>query len=530
MNWVYIPHTNGTDMGLLYQYIRCSSLKQSDSGIGVTMQSYECTRKGDTLSAMTGDVWAESVSGKSRHKGQYVDSAISGYTMPFEKRPAGSALMAVLRKGDTLIVHRVCRLCRSSKDYFRIITVLAERGVRLIIISPKIDLGTAIGRLTISVCAAMAEFDSARKGERIRSALWAKKQSQLAILPHIQQKVKSLPSDYRPQVRAEIVTEVSTPGTVHVYVRVSHRSSVESGLGLMAQMSAGTSYTDELIRNCPSLSRGEAYCDAAVSAYDLPLMKRTDGKRLVDALLPGDHVVFYSMDRAFRNTREMLVTTDEWRQRGITAHFVSEGFDMSSPEGRLVATVAASLGEMEAALCSSRAKECRTVLAHSGKFAGGSNTPPFWRLHQVRGKRILVLDRYQIATFRCVKMLIEVFGFTKKAACTRVEAMLAKMENRVTVPILGVSRNAPRWRSLPSRFRPYRNGMVYPMWTIDRYDAAMRTWQATWDAWRDQQQKQRDALAAIAERLIPTRRAVHRRVKVRLGIHPSCNLPIRIRS
>jgi len=511
-------------MGLMYQYIRCSSLRQSDSGIGVTSQSLECTRKGDALSAITGDTWAESSCGHARHKGQYVDSAISGYSLPFEKRPAGIALLAVLKPGDTLIVHRVCRLCRSSKDYFRIIGLLADRGVRLIIITPKIDLGTAIGRLTISVCAAMAEFDSARKGERIRAALWARKQQKLEILPHIKKKNESLPSDYRPRARPELSTEVTTPGKIHLYVRVSHRSSAESGLGLLAQMTSEQAYANDLIASCPSLSQGEAYCDSAITAYKIPLSSRTDGKRLIAALQPGDHILFYSMDRAFRNTREMLVMTEEWRRSGITAHFISEGFDMSSPEGRLVATVAASLGEMEAALCSSRAKETRAVIAHSGKFAGGSNAPPFWRLHKFHGKQVLVLDRYQIVTFRCIKSLIEVAGLTKIAACRRVEELLAQRENRVAIPLSGVLRRSPRFLGLPERFRPYRNGMIYPMWTDRRYDLGAKTWDETLEAWRDQKQKQRDALEVISRRMLPTRFAVRRRTKTRLASHPSLEL------
>lgn len=511
-------------MGVIYQYVRCSSFAQSDSGIGVTSQGFECTRKGDALSEITGDKWANTTFGPARRKGQYVDSAISGYMTPFERRPAGAALLSVLKSGDTLIVHRVCRLCRSSKDYFRIISLLSERGVRLIIISPKLDLGTAIGRLTISICAAMAEFDSARKGERIRAALLAKKNSRIDILPHVRRRVDSLPSDYRPRARPELAQEVTASGSVHIYIRVSHRSSTDSGLGLLAQMTAAQNYATDLIATCASLRHGEAYCDSTVSAYSTPLGHRMEGARLVEALQPGDHILFYSMDRAFRNTREMLNLTHEWRKNGITAHFVSEGFDMSSPEGRLVATVAASLSEMETELCSARAKESRQVLSKTGRFGGGWNAPPFWRLHKINGKKILVLDRYQIVTFRCVRMLIKAYGFTKHAACTRVEELLAKRENRVAIPISGVLRRSPRFSGLPARFRPAKNGLLYPLWSIDKYEKACYVWDDAYFAWRDQKQKQRDALAIIATRLIATRFAVRRRSKVRLAAHPSNEL------
>lgn len=519
---------------MIYQYLRCSSFKQADSGLGLTTQSLSCTRAGDAIIAKTGDSWATTHFGDAKKESQYVDAAVSGYRIPFEKRPAGKELLSVLKHGDIVIVHRICRLCRSIKDYVRIVQLFADKGVRLIVITPRMDLGTAIGRATVTICATMAEFESARKGERIRAALAARKRNGVerrvdSILRAMSGKAESLPSDYRPKPRADIASDITKPGNVYIYARVSHRTSTDSGLGILAQLNASQDYAKDLLEQCPHLKMGDAFCDTSVSAYSKTLAERPEGERLYNALKEGDHILCYSMDRVFRNTKEMLSLTDEWRRSGITAHFISEGFDMSSPEGRLVATVSASLAEMEAAMCSARAKEIRSLLASSGRYAGGIAVPPLWRMYRFSGKRILVLDRYQIVTCRLIRWLNHRHkqklpgGLPIHKACQRVEDLLAKREGRKSIPVSGVlARWATKHKLDQKRFAPSPNGYVYPLWTPKRFAIANERWEETIDMWRAQKQKHRDMLTRMSIKdLLPTRMTVAKKRRHSFPKQPS---------
>ena len=260
-------------------YIRVSTGRQAVSGLGLTAQRANCVREAKRLDLrMIQDHYEDRLTKPS--DGIFVDAGESAYKLPLHKRPAGARLLATLQRGDTLIISRIDRAFRSVRDFILVVDDLTAKGIRVVIVSPKIDFGTAFGRALATLLAVLAEWESARKGERIRNALRAKK-NRAATSPTSQKEhIESLPSDWRPSTPIARDAPGDIPGKVHVYIRCSHRTSAESGLGLLHQVNIAQEHSEQLTQRNLSLEIGDVLVDSAQSATTFKLVDRQAGKQL----------------------------------------------------------------------------------------------------------------------------------------------------------------------------------------------------------------------------------------------------------
>ncbi|MED4265960.1 recombinase family protein [Priestia megaterium] len=86
-----------------------------------------------------------------------------------EDREQFNILLEKVEKGDTIVVTKLDRFARSTKDALSTIEYLNNKGVFLIVLNmggDKIDTGTAIGKLMITVLSGIAEFEADMIKER----------------------------------------------------------------------------------------------------------------------------------------------------------------------------------------------------------------------------------------------------------------------------------------------------------------------------------------------------------------------------
>ncbi|MDD1513808.1 recombinase family protein [Priestia megaterium] len=74
-----------------------------------------------------------------------------------------------VQKGDTIVVTKLDRFARSTKDALSTIEYLNNKGVSLVVLNmggDKVDTATAIGKLMITVLSGIAEFEADMIKER----------------------------------------------------------------------------------------------------------------------------------------------------------------------------------------------------------------------------------------------------------------------------------------------------------------------------------------------------------------------------
>lgn len=86
-------------------------------------------------------------------------------------RPELKAMLDFAREGDTIYVHSLDRLARSTKDLLEIVEQLQAKGIQLVSNKENIDTSTATGKLMLTMIGAIAEFERANLLERQKEGI-----------------------------------------------------------------------------------------------------------------------------------------------------------------------------------------------------------------------------------------------------------------------------------------------------------------------------------------------------------------------
>lgn len=110
------------------------------------------------------------------------------------------------------------------------------------------------------------------------------------------------------------------------------------------------------------------------------LQSRPELDKLLDQLRPGDTLVVWRLDRLGRSIRHLIDQLSELQDRGIEFRSLQENIDTSSPGGRLVFHIFASLAEFERDLIRERTNAGLAAARARGRTGG---RPPRLTPHQV---------------------------------------------------------------------------------------------------------------------------------------------------
>lgn len=86
-------------------------------------------------------------------------------------RPEFQKMLDWVREGDTIFIHDLSRIARSTKDLLELLDTLKAKGVALVSDKESIDTSTATGKLMITMIAAINEFERANLLERQREGI-----------------------------------------------------------------------------------------------------------------------------------------------------------------------------------------------------------------------------------------------------------------------------------------------------------------------------------------------------------------------
>ena len=96
--------------------------------------------------------------------------------------------LGYLRQGDSLVVWKLDRLCRSLPDLIKISEQIKEKGAELISITESIDTSTPAGRLYFNILGALGQMERELIQERVKAGLAsARKRGKIGGKPRVSQ-------------------------------------------------------------------------------------------------------------------------------------------------------------------------------------------------------------------------------------------------------------------------------------------------------------------------------------------------------
>lgn len=137
--------------------------------------------------------------------------------------------------------------------------------------------------------------------------------------------------------------------------------------------------------------------DLDVSGFKVPIRERPEVGPWFDRLDEWDGIAGYAIDRMFRNNYDFVTTYhDVFERYGKTLIATSENIDMSTPEGRTMASIRVIFAEDEIRRMSERRRRALNRIRREGRWNGGS-APYGYRPVQVPGGWVLLRDLDAVA-------------------------------------------------------------------------------------------------------------------------------------
>ena len=182
------------------------------------------------------------------------------------------------------------------------------------------------------------------------------------------------------------------PRIAYGYVRVSTDEQVEEGISLRTQRARIRAYA-----KAHGWELRRIYADEGVSGKTLErpglqkMLKEVSGRR-------GEVVIVYRLSRLSRNTRDLLLMSEDMFAEGNT-HLVSitEHIDTETVLGKFFLTIMGALAQMERELIAERTRATLQFKREQGEVLGSM---PYGYRESRREDNKMVQDRAQMAVVR----------------------------------------------------------------------------------------------------------------------------------
>ena len=96
--------------------------------------------------------------------GEYIDDGYSGRNA---KRPAYCRMIEEMEKWDTILVLKMDRIHRNSKNFMVMMEYLKQKEKEFVSMSESLDTSTAMGRFVMNIIQGIAQLESEQIGERV---------------------------------------------------------------------------------------------------------------------------------------------------------------------------------------------------------------------------------------------------------------------------------------------------------------------------------------------------------------------------
>ena len=96
--------------------------------------------------------------------GEYIDD---GYSGRYVKRPAYNRMMEEINKWDAILVIKMDRIHRNSKNFMMMMEYLKKEEKEFVSMSESLDTSTAMGRFVMDIIQRIAQLESEQIGERV---------------------------------------------------------------------------------------------------------------------------------------------------------------------------------------------------------------------------------------------------------------------------------------------------------------------------------------------------------------------------
>lgn len=157
----------------------------------------------------------------------------------------------------------------------------------------------------------------------------------------------------------------------YIYARVSDHRQAKKDESIPAQIDRCTEYYEYRIKPLGVELGGAEFDKMGMSAFKKPFDKRPAGKRLLQLLKPGDHVIFDKPDRACRKLRDFVNILHWFDKQSISVHFISLNIDTSTPSGRCVIGIMGAVAQFESDLKRERTIERQHYARKHGRPISG---------------------------------------------------------------------------------------------------------------------------------------------------------------